>query len=890
MKMRANSFWLVVVLAGIGLLSACQSSDKSATEPSIVSSTELSKSDQPAEIIDEFRLGTDVAPIAQQLTLEIDPGLERYSGSTTITLSVHRDTTSFRLHAKDMQINSLSVTRADSAVEVSHRLAEHGLIEVESAAGFGAGQYKLAIEFDNDFNTDGVGINRTEQDGRHYIFSQFEATDARQAFPCFDEPAYKFPWQLTLSAPVEHLAITNTPVEMETVVGDVKTTVFAPTPPLSSYLIAVAVGPFEAVEIEGLSIPGRVIVPMGKTALAAAAVETTPPILTSLEDYFGEPYPFKKLDLIATNQAFSGAMEHPGAITYSDYLLLLDSSATAAQKGTLIKITAHELAHQWFGNLVTMQWWDDLWLNESFADWMGDRTVEEVYPEYGRDLQELRTIFRIMNNDARSTTKAIRHDFKSTDDFSDGIFLSYFKGKSVIGMFENAVGAETFRNGVVSYIRKYSRGNAAANDFWAALDSGADFDLAAGLASFIDQPGIPIVKVTPLGAGAFEFSQSRFSIQPNAGGDNQSWVIPIGYRYLVDGEVRTGNFILSEQSQRLQLGEEVTWVMPNAGQLGYYRWQVPADMLTAIGKDSTAHLNVRERMGVLTNLWALLAADEIKGDTLLEALSALSSDNDTSFLAALLDQLTNVRRTFITPELREPFARYVSTLLQPAMARIGTSPIPDESPSQASLRRRIIAWLADTANDEVIIAATDKLVADFLTDKIAASGLVDVALQSVAGRGNQEFFEQMQRRLEASVTPGERRRYLNTIGAFRKAEIVRQALKYTLAGDLKANDIRAVVGGLVNGQENMSIIINWMIENDEQLRERLPQGAMARMPDLLTRCSPDDLIKVVGFYGAPERAVPGIDNELRDAEAAVEDCWRLRQREMAAISDYLEDR
>ena len=460
-------------------------------------------------VSDPYRLLSNVAPIAQQVTLDIDPQKTDYSGSTTIHIEVASESAEIRLHAQDMEITSLQLSSGDSAIEVSHESGEHGLLIISAASDFAAGSYELHIEFSNDFNTDGAGISRTEIDGEHYIFSQFEAIDARTAFPCFDEPGFKFPWQLTMTVPKDVTPITNTPEGSVTEQGDSKTVIFDTTPPLSSYLIAVVVGPYEMVPIDGMSIPGRVAVPKGKTHLAAAAVETTPLLLAYLEDYFGPPYPFKKLDLIAVNLGFSGAMEHPGAITYSEFFLLLDDTASASERTTLIKVTAHELAHQWFGNLVTMQWWNDLWLNESFADWMGDKAAEAVYPDFSSALPELRTQFRIMDGDGEATTKPIRHDFKSTDNFQDGIFLSYYKGKAVLDMFEEAVGPEIFRDGVIRYLRKYSRLNAQAEDLWAEINAGAEFDLAGGMASFIDQPGMPLVTVTDLGGGRYEFSQSR---------------------------------------------------------------------------------------------------------------------------------------------------------------------------------------------------------------------------------------------------------------------------------------------------------------------------------------------------------------------------------------------
>ena len=877
--MKNASKILVVQIILLSILGACGPADKPPVEQAIPTEN------QPA---DPYRLSADVTPLAQQLTLRIDPAQADYSGHTTITIELGEDASEIRLHAQDMQIDALSLSRDGRELDVSHESGEHGLLIIASAETLVSGVYELHIVFENDFNIDGASINRTEQDGRHYVFSQFEAIDARQGFPCFDEPGFKFPWQLTITVPDGQLAITNTPEVSATVANGMKTTVFDTTPPLPSYLIAVAAGPFETVPIDGMSIPGRVVVPHGKTSLAAWAVETTPPLLERLEEYFGEPYPFKKLDLIATNQAFSGAMEHPGAITYSDFFLLLDDTASSSQVRTLIKITAHELAHQWFGNLVTMQWWDDLWLNESFADWMGDKTVEAVYPEYSGDLAELPTLFRVMDTDARPTTKPIRHEFSSTDNFSDGVFLSYYKGKAVIGMFENAVGGDVFRDGVVRYLRKFSRGNAVANDLWESINSGADFDLASGMASFIDQPGIPLITVRSVSDGSYEFSQSRLVTGGDSAMADSPWTIPLTYSYLSEDGLKKGALILDQDKTVVDLGADVSWILPNANQSGYYRWLIPVEMLSQLGQDATKHLNVRERMGLLTNLWALLSTEEIAGADFLDALSSVSADTDPSVMTALLSQLSVVRQTFITPELRSSFATYVQAVLTPGFDRIGAEEIPDESVEQASLRPQILLWLADYGRHEAARAVTAELTHAYLAGEIPATNIVSVALRTEARYGGMELFEQIRERLEGAETPGDRRRFVNIIGSFRDPEVVAEVLNYLLTGQLQPNDVTTIASRLAAWPDNNEQLLDWLMNHDSVLREMVPAGTMARIPDMLAVCSPDTLPTILEFYGAPERAVPGIEDELKDVEAEVMECWNFRQREIESVGDYLE--
>ncbi len=835
---------------------------------------------------DPYRLDPNVAPTFQQLTLAIDPQETDYSGSTVIELVITSATDQIRLHAQDIDITTIALGQGTRNIAISHESGEHGILLIKAEEALNTGAYTLRIEFKNNFDTDGEGINRTEHEGDGYIFSQFESIHARKSFPCFDEPGYKYPWQLTISVPTGVTAVTNTPIGSSSETEGWVTTAFKETPALPSYLIAVAVGPFEFVDIPGMSIPGRVVTPRGMSALAKVAVETTPPLLASLENYFGQPYPFAKLDLIATFQSFSGAMEHPGAITYSDFYLLLDETASQRQKTTLIRITAHELAHQWFGNLVTMNWWDDLWLNESFADWMGDKTMEEVYPDAGGDLSELRKVFRIMDFDAQTTTKPIRHKFKATDDFSDGVVLSYYKGKSVITMFERAIGERAFREGVVRYLQKYSRKNADAADFWASMNLGAEFDFAAALATFIDFAGIPLVSVSKTSDRVFEFTQSRFL----SGGmdlEYPAWIIPVTYRYRMGNDILEGSLLLDEASKTVEFENDVQWFLPNANQQGYYRWQIPDDMLTALSAETTRVLTERERMGLVSNLWALLSSNKLDGGSFVESILNLSSDTAPSVITALIDQLNNIDDTFVTEDLESVFAKYIRATLRPTLERIGAVSIRDEPAEQAALRPEVLFWLADFGADEDARAFVSDYVERFLSGDIPSSALVEMSLRNQARRGDQALFDKYITLLESASSPGEQLRYLQAVGSFRDPVIVAQVLAYIATNPLKPNDIVQILRRVAALDENHDMFFDWLMANDTYLRERLPEGTMGNLPYLVSSCSEENLKSIRNFYGDESRAAPGIETALIQQEESVRDCAQLRHREQESVANYL---
>ncbi|MCH5378048.1 MAG: ERAP1-like C-terminal domain-containing protein, partial [Planctomycetes bacterium] len=506
---------------------------------------------------------------------------------------------------------------------------------------------------------------------------------------------------------------------------------------------------------------------------------------------------------------------------------MLDENASASERSGLIKITAHELAHQWFGNLVTMQWWNDLWLNESFADWMGDKAAEAVYPDFVNNLSELRTQFFVMDGDEETSTKPIRHEFKATDNFQDGIFLSYYKGKAVLSMFEEAVQPEIFRDGVIRYLRKYRRSNARAADLWAEINAGAEFDLAGGMASFIDQPGVPLVTVADLGGGRYQFSQSRIV----AGGEKieQEWIIPLGYRYLVDDAVRTGSLVIDEPSEIVDLDAEVEWILPNSDQLGYLRWSIPEPMLAELGEDAATHLNVRERMGLISNLWSLFRADQLDGDTYLMAVQRVANDNDADVLRALTNQLVSFREVFITPDLQPQFAEFTDRLLSPVLQQIGSSPLPDESNAVENLRPQVLAQLALFAEDEEAREVVTDTVKQYLAGDQPMSETVDVALRTLPRWSDAELYDTYRERIAAAESPAVRRSFVRGLGAFRDEDVVADILEYVLEGDvLRAGEISVVLSGLFAADELNPVLVDWAKEKDAELRALLPEGRMVQ--------------------------------------------------------------
>lgn len=834
------------------------------------------------------RLDALVVPTSAELRLRLDPAARDYTGSVRFELSVKKRASSVRFHSRGPRIRKLTLSRDGAQLAVRQ---EAGELQVALAPELplAPGAYVLEIDFENAYSTQSSALYRAERAGQPYLFTQFEADDARGAFPCWDEPSFKHPWQVTLEVPEGLVAVSNTPVEKQSSAAGWQTLVFERTPPLPSYLIAVAVGRFERVPIAGMSVPGDVLAFPGQRDQAAFAAEIAGPLLGALERWFERPYPFRKLDLVPVPDFWPTAMENPGAITFREETLLLDpQAASPSQRARLIRVLAHEQAHQWFGDLVTMAWWDDLWLNESFADWMADKIAGQVHPQYAFDLDQLHDTQRIMRQDARVGTRPIRRPVAEASESIGSVGLAYDKGKAVLSMFEASMGAETLRSGVNAHLRAHAWGNADAADFFGALGRAAGKNVARDLAGFIEQAGLPLVRVETLPGGRLRLTQERFGNQAGAAGTEQ-WRIPVMLRYSDGAAARTLSVLLDARSKTIQLPvKTLDWVLPNAGGQGYYRWTVPASVHDKLAA-AAAGLDVRERIAFLGNSEALLQAGLLPGDRFLGLLRSFAQDTDPSVVRAVLAGLEPTRQAFAHGEGREAFAGYLRAVLTPALDRIGLDPRAGEPQSVALLRPDLLRLLGREGRDPRVLAQAGAWAATFARDPQALdAGLVPVALELAARDGDRALFDSYRKGFEAARSESERRRYLGALGCFGKPELQDEALRYALGADLPPAELFEVPGCMVRSEDGAARAFDWLRQNYDVVVARVPAVVRPFLPHIAAGgCSQQRVDAAREFFGAPEH---GGAAALRTVDALAEqvrECVALREREQASVERYL---
>jgi alanyl aminopeptidase len=714
-------------------------------EPAI-SVTPPAPAPPPAPALPAFRLDRSVLPSQYALELTLDPTQEEFTGTITIDAELTRATQDLRLHGKQLTIDRATITPVvqgafvagpATGAQTATVTSDGDFLHLATARAMGPGRVTIRVDFRGRAPvslSEQEGLFRQTDGGETYLYSQFEAIGARRAFPCFDEPSFKVPWQLTLHVPKGMVALSNTPIAREEDDGALHTVVFARTRPLPSYLVALAVGRFDVVDLGTAGVnhtPMRLAVPRGRAGETGYAKKVSGELLAGLERYLGMPYPYDKLDSVAI-PTFLGAMENPGMITYAAKIILArpDEESITFQQG-YASIAAHELAHQWFGDLVTMSWWDDIWLNESFADFMADRVVDDWQPRWGVRLHRLQEAQGAYAADSLISARKIHNPIRAEDDIV-GAFdsISYAKGGAVLAMFEAFVGRDVFRKTLHDYLSAHAWGNATSQDFIDALAAGSRPEISTSFASFLDQGGIPMVTLDLACSGdqaELVLAQERFLPIGSQGSADQTWSIPMcvarpgaaaGAGGAAPGAggaaaLREQCFVFAGKSARVPLDGAgcPAWVDGNPGGRGYYRVRYAGErgreLLASTAIDSVS------RAAALFNLRAMVDGGQVPMSELLAALPAVAADRNPEILDVALELALGID-PYVADADRAAYVAFLGDSFRAAARAAGWKPHRDESATLAALRPRLLAAAALVAQDPALIAQARKLAAAYV--------------------------------------------------------------------------------------------------------------------------------------------------------------------------------
>lgn len=807
------------------------------------------------------RLPGDVRPTHYDLELSIDPRKPSFSGKVSIDIELDAERDTIWLHGIfDELEGTVSVGDETIAVKAVQHLPE-GVLELRPAKAIPKGKATIALSFTGKFGTHLDGLYRVESAGESYAFTQMEPIWTRRALPCFDEPAFKTPFDVTLVVPKQDRAIANTQELQRSEEGETTRIRFATTEPLPSYLLAWAVGPLDIVEAPPIPanearakpIPFRGVAAKGRGKELAYALEHTPALLKILEDYFGTGYPYDKLDIIAVPDK-GGAMENVGAITFREWLLLLDEkTASIDQKRAFAAVMAHELAHMWFGNLVTMPWWDDIWLNEAFATWMGGRVVELWRPEHQSSIGQLDGIHGAMNIDRLVHARQIRQPVEKNDDIHNAFDrITYRKGGGVLGMFERWMGPDVFRKGLQLYMAKHRHGSATADDLLASFSAAAERDVGTPFRTFLLQPGLPQIAVRVMcnasAAPALELSQSRYLPLGSTGNRNaQTWQVPVCVRYGhgPEGETVAETCVLmTEKKQSIELEGRgcPAWVMPNAGAAGYYLWSLEAKALRKLATTGLPQLSVREKMSLAHNIWSAYADGSLGADEAFVALGPLAQDPHPKVAVGPMILFREARRYLDRDDLRKKVEAVAGALYTPALEQVGYEAKPGDDPEALLRRRAVLQFLALSAKHPEVRDRMHTMGRAYLgldgDGKIhleaVEANIAGIAAAVVGERADGATFDKLLALLEQTRDEDVRRKLLAALGSARDPSIARRARQLVLDKRLKVNEVMHPLWIQLGDLETRDATWNWFKSSIDMVIDRMSPRRAGGLPEVMT--------------------------------------------------------
>ncbi len=821
------------------------------------------------------KLPKEVIPL--EYCVRIVPDIDRFTftGTETVKLSVRSPVRQLVLNTLDLKITDASLDSKalpDSAITIDKK---NELLTLALPSDVATGDHTLALSFAGKINQQGQGLfympYQEQGSGAKKVMlgTQFEATDARRFFPCWDEPVFRAHFQLTTVVPENWLAVSNMPIESEKAATGGKEVHFAATPPMSSYLNVFVAGELDLIESRSGPTQLRVIATKGKAEMGRYALEATAQILKYYNDYFGVPYPFPKLDQIALPGGFGGAMENWGGITYFESALLFDPKNSSAEtKQNIYEVLAHEMAHQWFGDLVTMAWWDNLWLNEGFASWMGTKCSAHFNPQWEvwlrrnlpRDPTRRVGIAKeqAMEGDARSTTHPIQQPI-ATEAEANSAFddITYKKGQSFLRMLESFLGEDVFREGIRQYIAKHKYSNSTTADLWDALSEASKKPVGEIAAGWTEQPGFPVVKVKREEDGKVSLKQERFTVNfKNAA--PLEWKIPL--TYLIVGGV-PGTLLMTGKTDKLQNIPADRALKLNVNGAGNYRVEYDESSWNLL-LQALPNLGVEDRVNLLSDAWALVQANRAPVSLYFGLVAKLPASTELAEREQLINVLDFVNQLLIGSPEREKFQSYARSLLRPTFETLGWEPKAGEPPSAGNLRASLVTALGDF-DDQEIIAGCRERFAKYLTGPHSLAPDLRPAVFAIVGRyADDKTWNQLHELGLKTTSVEETQNYYNALAGAIDSKLVKRTLPIALTDELPTSRAIFLVSKVAHDSDHPDMAWAFAKANMKALLAKTDAlGANRYAPSLFTFFSEDSRateLKTYAHTNLPAESAPEV--------------------------------
>jgi aminopeptidase N len=835
------------------------------------------------------RLPQTVHPQHYQLTLTPNLKDATFTGGEKIDVVLDQPLDSITLNAAEIKFKSVTTKidgKAENATISEDEKKEQATFHFNRTLA--AGQHSLEIEYTGILNGQLRGFYLSKTAKRNYAVTQFEPTDARRAFPSFDEPAFKATFDVTLVVNKGDTAISNTNIASDTPgpVADKHTIHFATTPKMSTYLVVFLVGDFQCTSGESDDTPIRACATPDKVQYTQFALSAAEFVLHYYNNYFGIKYPMPKLDMVALPDFEAGAMENFGAITYRETDLLIDEkTASVGSKKNVGLVVAHEMAHQWFGDMVTMQWWDNLWLNEGFATWMENKPTAAWHPEWNVPQDVAAGLNVTLNLDAQHATRTIRAKAETPDEINemfDGI--TYGKAGAMLLMVENYEGEEIFRQGVHDYLAAHMYGNATAEDFWNAQDKVSHKPIDRIMQSFVTQPGVPLLTFENPKDASVSAIQQRFFLSPGVKAEKaQTWSVPVCFK----SNLRDESCEVFSQPEQLLKTPAAPFFFANAEGKGYYRTKYPSDVYTKIVPNVETGLKPEERIVLLGDEWAQVQANKAPVGDYLNLAAAVKDDNSGTVIETALRNVEMIyARIAATPEEREAISAWVRKTFKPALERLGP-PEPADSPEKKELRAALFEALGSIGKDPEVISQAKQLATKYIEDQSSEdSTLAQTAMAIAAVNGDSELFDQLQKVAETSTNPELQEGSLRMLAEFKNAALEKRSLDYAVSGKVRNQDAVFELLIMLRGTDTRDLAWEFIKDNWDKVQAQFTVAMGGYLVSGMgTFCSAEKRDEVINFFTTHK--VQASERALIRAKDQINDCIELRSLQEPKLREWI---
>jgi aminopeptidase N len=866
-------------------------------------STQQAAPEWPQPQPPELRLPGTVVPVRYALDLKLIPAEPRFSGTVVIDVDVREPVRQVWLHGQDLEVTEARVEAGERTLQARAVTESEGRLGLLLPDVLPPGPARLHLSFSGSVDRElSRGLYGQDEGGESYLYTVFEPVDARRAFPCFDEPAFKVPWRLRLTVKAGHVALANHAiVSREPLPDGLERVTFAESRPMPSYLVAFMVGPFDIVDAGTVgrgAAPLRFIVPKGRGPETAYAARVTPRIVSLLEDFFDQPYPYEKLD-VAVVPRYWGTMEHPGLVALGQPLTLIrPDEETYARRKWYVHIANHELGHYWFGNIVTCAWWDDIWLNEALTSWLDRKTVEPFDPSWGFAREAgMNAMSLALDTDALAAALPVRKPARTHDEIQ-GVFdngTTYAKGSTLIGMFEAWLGEERMRELLRAHVRKHAWGVSTSEDFATTLSEAAGPEVARAFRSFIDQPGAPRITAEltckPGTPARLKLTQERFLPAGSTASATQTWSVPVCVRMGTGGGSLRSCALLTEATGEMPLPMRTcpTWLLLNAGGKGYYRVSYSREQLAALLAASRA-LTTEERLSVLADVEAAVRRGDLPlGEALREVVPATAGDADRLVVERGARLLQWVNEEGLSDSSRQRFRAWVALLYGPRARKLGWEAGSSDDDETKALRELLLERAAVDGEDRMLVLEARGLARAWLKDPKAVDPEAVPGVLKVAARaGDRALFDTLMARARAAEDGNERGLLLHALGAFREPALVREALALVASEEFDLRDTRVILTGAFGMPETRALAWDFYREHFDALAGRMRSDELGGFIDLAgTLCGDARHVEALAFLGPRVARLENGPSAFAKAEESIRLCATADRLHREGVEAFL---